>query len=179
MLFDSWSDIGRVLVLGAVAYLAMVIVLRLSGKRTLAKLNAFDLVITVALGSVMATIALSSDVSLAEGVAAIGLLIAAQWLVSWASVHTSIVQRLVRSEPSLVFDDGRFDESALRRVRLTQGEVLQAIRASGTGDLESVAAVVLETDGSLSVVTSQRCATASALPRGRTKGDHPCPPSTI
>jgi uncharacterized membrane protein YcaP (DUF421 family) len=142
-----------------------VIALRISGKRTLAKLNAFDLVITVALGSVLATIALSSDVSLIEGVAAIALLVTAQWTVSWASVRTSLARRLVRAEPTVVFDDGHFDDTTLASVRLTRGEVLQAIRASGCGDLEMVAAVVLETDGNLSVVTAERCDTASALPR--------------
>ncbi len=164
MWFDGWSDVVRVVVLGASAYVVMVIVLRVSGKRTLAKLNAFDLVVTVALGSVLATIALSSDVSLIEGVAAIALLVAAQWIVSWASVRTSLARQLVRAEATVVFD-GHFDDTALARVRLTRGEVFQAIRASGCGDLELVAAVVLETDGSLSVVTAERCHTASAMPR--------------
>jgi uncharacterized membrane protein YcaP (DUF421 family) len=164
MLFDGWSDVVRVVVLGALAYAVMVVVLRVSGKRTLAKLNAFDLVITVALGSVLATIALSSDVSLIEGVAAIALLVAAQWTVSWASVRTSLARRLVRAEATIVLSHGRFDDTMLSRVRLTRGEVLQAIRASGCGDLEMVAAVVLETDGSMSVVTTDRSRTGSAMP---------------
>jgi len=130
----------------------------------LAKLNAFDLVVTVALGSVLATIALSREVSLADGVAAITVLVAAQWVVSWASVHTSVAQRMVRAEATVVFHDGRFDDVVLSRVRLTRGEVCQAIRSSGCGDLELVAAVVLETDGSLSVVAADRCHTASAMP---------------
>ncbi len=165
MLFDGWSDVARVLLLGAFAYMVMVVVLRGSGKRTLAKLNAFDLVVTVALGSVLATIALSGDVSLIEGVVAIGLLVAAQWAVSWASVRKPLARRLLRAEASIVFDDGRFDDSVLTSERLTRGEVLQAIRASGCGDVERVAAVVLESDGSLSVVTNDRCTTASAIPR--------------
>ena len=135
------GDVGRVVGLGAAAYVVMVIVLRVSGKRTLAKLNAFDLVVTVALGSVLATIALSSDVSLVDGVAAIVVLVAAQWAVSWASVHTSLAQRMVRAEATVVFPHGRFDDAALSKVRLTRGEVCQAIRSSGCGDLEPVAAV--------------------------------------
>ena len=164
MLFDGWSEIARVMVLAASAYLAMVIALRISGKRTLAKLNAFDLVITVALGSVLATIALSSDVSLIEGVAAILLLVAAQWAVSWASVRTSLARRLTRAEASIVFADDVFDDTTLERERLTRGEVLQAIRASGCGDIELVAAVVLETDGSFSVIASAQSGDLTALP---------------
>lgn len=122
MLFEGWSDVLRVVVLGALAYVVMVIVLRISGKRMLAKLNAFDLVTTVALGSVLATIALSSDVSPTEGVAAIALLMAAPWAVSWASVRTSLSRRLVRAEATVVVDDGHFDHATLARVRLTRGE---------------------------------------------------------
>lgn len=106
MFFDRWSDVARVVVLGVLAYTAMVVVLRVSGKRTLAKLNAFDLVVTVALGSVLATIALSSEVSLLEGFAAIAVLVVAQWVVSWVSVHKPPARRLVRAEATVVFDHG-------------------------------------------------------------------------
>ena len=53
MFFDSWTGLLRVLVVGGCAYSALILFLRLSGKRTLAKLNAFDLVVTVALGSII------------------------------------------------------------------------------------------------------------------------------
>jgi uncharacterized membrane protein YcaP (DUF421 family) len=65
MWFDTWSDVLRVLAVGAAAYGALVPPLRVSGKRTLAKLNAFDWVVSVALGSTLATILLSSDVAAA------------------------------------------------------------------------------------------------------------------
>lgn len=64
MFFNAWSDIGRVLVVGGLAYAGLVLLLRLTGKRTLSKMNAFDLVVTVALGSTLATILLSKDVAL-------------------------------------------------------------------------------------------------------------------
>jgi hypothetical protein len=78
MWFDSWSDIARILAVGAAAYLALVVLLRISGKRTLARLNAFDWVVSVAFGSPLATILLSSDVSWSEGVVALILLAALQ-----------------------------------------------------------------------------------------------------
>jgi uncharacterized membrane protein YcaP (DUF421 family) len=164
VLFDGWADFGRVIGVGAAGYVLTVIAVRVAGKRTLAKLNAFDLVVTVALGSVLATIALSREVSLSEGAGAIGLLVVAQWFVSWASVHVSWFGTAVRAEPSIVYDRGRFDDAALTRNRVLRAEVVQAIRASGCGDLELVAVVVLETDGSLSVVTADRCDTRTALP---------------
>ena len=71
MLFESWAGLGRVLIVGTLAYAALVLLLRISGKRTLTKLNAFDLIVTVALGSTLATVLLSSSVALAEGVVAL------------------------------------------------------------------------------------------------------------
>jgi uncharacterized membrane protein YcaP (DUF421 family) len=65
--FDDWSGLLRVLIVGVCAYLSLLVMLRGSGKRTLDKLNAFDFIVTVALGSTLATVLLSSDVALVEG----------------------------------------------------------------------------------------------------------------
>lgn len=78
MFWDGWYDLARVAVVGRAGYLALIALLRISGKRTLAKLNAFDFVVTVALGSTLATVLLTSTVSLAEGVTALGLLVGLQ-----------------------------------------------------------------------------------------------------
>jgi uncharacterized membrane protein YcaP (DUF421 family) len=67
MFFNGWESLGRTAVAGVVAYVSLIIILRFSGKRTLAKMNAFDLVVTVALGSTLATVVVSRDVVLAEG----------------------------------------------------------------------------------------------------------------
>lgn len=65
MFFENWSQILKILLTGAFAYIAIIIVLRLSGKRTLSQMNAFDFIITVALGSTLATAMLSKDTPLA------------------------------------------------------------------------------------------------------------------
>lgn len=153
MWFDSWSDLGRILVVGPLAYAALVAVLRISGARTLSKLNAFDLVITVALGSTLATILLSASVSLAEGVLGLAVLVALQYAVAWSSSRFRRFERVVKSEPVLVYRCG-FLHDVMRRARVTEDEVRQAARNSGTASLDEVAAVVLESDGSLSVLSS-------------------------
>ena len=152
MFFNGWFPLLRVLVVGVTAYAALVLLLRVSGKRTLSKLNAFDLVITVALGSTFATIVLSKDVALAEGVLALGLLIALQFAVAWLSVRSTAVGRLVKSEPTLLFYRGAFLRDAMRRERVTEGEVLAAIREQGVAAVGHVEAVVLETAGTISVL---------------------------
>ena len=152
MLFDSWAGLGRVLLVGTLAYVALVFLLRISGKRTLTKLNAFDLVVTVALGSTLATVLLSKSVALAEGVLALGLLIFLQFAIAWLSVRSPAFQGLIKAEPTLLLHRGRLLEGAMRAERITQEEVLAALRASGATDMSGVAAVVLETDGTLSVI---------------------------
>jgi uncharacterized membrane protein YcaP (DUF421 family) len=152
MLFESWYGIGRVIVIGGLAYISLVILLRVSGKRTLTKMNAFDLVVTVALGSTLATIVLSKDVALAEGITAFVLLISLQFAVTWLSVRSSAVRRLIKSDPTLLFYRGQMLQDALRSQRVTEEEVRAAVRAGSQSDLDSVEAVILETDGSFSVL---------------------------
>lgn len=152
MFFDGWSGIGRTVLIGALAYFALVLLLRISGKRTLAKMNAFDLVVTVALGSTLATILLSRDVALAEGIAAFLTLIVLQYLIAWLSVQSPGFQGLVKSEPSMLLFEGRFLEDEMRAERVTREEVIAAIRSQGIARIEDVAAVVLETDGTFTAL---------------------------
>jgi uncharacterized membrane protein YcaP (DUF421 family) len=163
MFFDNWLGLLRVLVVGVLAYLALIVLLRVSGKRTLSKMNAFDLVVTVALGSTLATILLTKDVALAEGVLAFALLIALQFLITWLSVRSATVRRFVKAEPTLLLHRGRFLEQAMQAERVTEAELRAAVRAQGVATLEDVEAVVLETDGSFNVVSKQKQEEASAL----------------
>src|SRR5690606_27730083 len=145
------------------AYICLVLFLRLSGKRTLSKLNAFDLVVTVALGSTFATVLLSKDVSLADGAAAFALLIFMQFAVTWSSTRARWVRRVVTGEPTLLFYEGKFLSANMRRTRMTPEEVKASVRAAGLGALGEVAAVVLETDGTLSVIRHGSGASGSIL----------------
>ena len=130
MLVDDWADLVRVVVVGTCSYLSLLVLLRVSGKRTLAKLNAFDFVVTVALGSTLSSVLLSSDVALAEGVTAMVLLVGLQFLVAWLSVRSRTVEGLVKSEPTLVYRDG-FLLGPMRRMRVTDDEIRQAARTAG------------------------------------------------
>jgi uncharacterized membrane protein YcaP (DUF421 family) len=152
VLYDDWSGPARVLAVGVLAYAALVLILRVSGKRTLGKMNAFDLVVTVALGSTLATILLSSDVSLAEGVTALALLIGLQYAVAHLQMRSDRFQALVKATPALLVHRGRVLRAAARRERVSDAELLQALRQHGVGRLEDAQAVVLETDGSLTVL---------------------------
>lgn len=152
MFFNSWQDIIRTVIVGIFAYIALVLMLRISGKRTLSKMNAFDLVVTVALGSTLATILLSKDVALAEGVAAFATLIGLQYVIAWLSVRSHTIRDWVKSEPTLLLHRGKFLTQMMKVNRVTEDEVRAAVRAQGITAMENVGAVVLETDGSFTVL---------------------------
>jgi len=142
MFFDGWSDILRILVIGPLTYGGLVAVLRFSGKRTLAKMNAFDLVVTVALGSTLATALLSKDISLAEGIFACALLCFLQFIVAFSAVRWPHFRDVIKSEPnsaSLAVQKW----APRRRMRLgpvtTQLAILRSGVASSTGWEQSFA----------------------------------------
>lgn len=164
MLFQDWAGVGRTALMGLLAYGAMIVMLRVSGKRTLAKLNAFDLVVTVALGSILATIILSRDVALAEGVAALLTLIGLQFALTFLSVRWPALAGLVRSEPDLLLRDGKMCDAAMRRARVTRDELLTVIRRRTQARPENVAAVILEADGSFSVIPKESAAGRAPIP---------------
>ncbi|MFT6465182.1 MAG: uncharacterized membrane protein YcaP (DUF421 family) [Halopseudomonas sp.] len=153
--FDSWATLLRTLVVAVLAYVVLIAFLRISGKRTLSKMNAFDLIVTVALGSTLATVLLSKDVALAEGALAFAMLIGLQFVVTWSSVRARWVRRWVTGEPRLLYYRGEMLDQALRNARVTVDEIEAAVRASGMAMLAQVESVVLETDGSFSVIKAR------------------------
>ena len=122
--FSDWSSTGRVVAVGVLAYAVLILVLRISGKRTLAKMNAFDLVVTVALGSALSSTLLSRTVPLVDGAVALSLLIALQFGVAWASLRARWFRKLVKSDPALLMRDGVFLDAVMRHERVDRDDVL-------------------------------------------------------
>lgn len=162
-LFKGWDSIGRVLLVGVLTYAGLLVLLRISGKRTLSKMSAFDLVVTVALGSTLSSTLVSRSTAVADGLAAMAVLIGLQFAVAWLSVRWQGFQRVVKAEPTLLFHRGRYLRRALRRERVSEDEVLSALRSSGVARAEDALAVVLETDGSFTVVSGKSDAEPTTL----------------
>lgn len=164
MITGSLYGLLRIIVVGPLAYLILIAILRASGKRTLSKMNAFDLVVTVALGSTLATVLLSKDVPLLEGVLGFAILVVLQFVIAWSTKRNGTVENAIKSEPRILLRDGKIDADALRDERITEEEIKAAVRKGGLGDLHAAAAVVLETDGSFSVIPNSDAGDGSALP---------------
>lgn len=163
MLFNGWESIIRVLLVGTLAYAAVVLVLRLSGNRTLSKMSAYDFIVTIALGSTLSSILINRNVSLAEGLAAFALLVVLQLAVSWLLIRSRLFGKAVRETPVLLLRDGVLLDAAMKNARITRSDIRSAVRKRGIGALEQVDAVVLETDGTLSVIGQSSAGSRSAL----------------
>lgn len=152
MFFDNWKAFLQIFISCISAYFIFIIWLRISGKRTLSKWNAFDFIVTISLGSILATVVLSKDTVIFEGIFAAALLIALQFIITFFSVRFDWIESLIKAKPTLLFDKGEFLSDEMKKQRVTKSEILAAIRSSGSSSLKQVEAVVLETDGSFSVI---------------------------
>lgn len=152
LFFDTWQSPFRILLIGAMTYVVLIVQLRVSGKRTLSKMNAFDFIVTVALGSTLATVLLSKDAVLLDGAVAFGLLIFLQYVITWLSVRYPQIDKMVKAQPRLLLFRGKFLWDNMKAERITEDEILAALRSQGIARVEDVGAVVLETEGNLSVL---------------------------
>jgi uncharacterized membrane protein YcaP (DUF421 family) len=148
-IFSDWTGVLRMLVIAPAAYVAVIAIVRMTGKRSLSKLNAFDFIVTVALGSTLASVITTESLALFEGVTALALLVGLQFLVTTLSVRWPAFDRVVKAEPALLLRHGRPLAAAMRRERITREELEAAVRQAGGRSLSDAEAVVLETDGTL------------------------------
>ena len=151
-MFKLFNPFVDTIILGTIAYIAIIFILQISGKRTLSKWNSFDFVVTIAFGSILSSILISTKDSFGTGLLAFAILVLFQYIFTWISVRSSLIQKLIKAEPALLLYKGQFQHQILKRERVTEGEVLAALRNNGVGAIENVDAVVLETNGSFSVI---------------------------
>jgi uncharacterized membrane protein YcaP (DUF421 family) len=149
--FDGWYDVRRTVTLSVMGFASMIIMLRVSGKRTLSKLNVFDFVFVVAVGSVFAATIIEKDVTLVEGLSGLATLIIIQVILAQLAARSETADRIINGRPALLFEHGEFIHRALKKERVTEEEIRGAIREEGVKRVEDVDAVVMENDGSLSV----------------------------
>ena len=153
-LLSDWPELLRMLVVGTLAYAALLILLRSFGKRALAKMSAYDFVTTVALGSALASAVLSKDATIEKAVVAFALLLSLQRIAAWLSIRWDWMRVLINNEPTLLVRDGALLPEAMNRERVSRTDIEAAVRSCGQRDLGQISAVILETDGSMSVIVN-------------------------
>lgn len=155
LIFSGFDVILRTLFMGIMAYAAIVIIVRVSGKRSLSQLNAFDFIVTVAIGSVLASTIINKDVTIVQGITAFLVLIILQFIISKLAVHSKKFSKYIKSKPVLLFYNNEFRYENMKKERVVENEIKQAIRSNGNGDMSDVNAVILETDGSISIINKK------------------------
>jgi uncharacterized membrane protein YcaP (DUF421 family) len=164
MFFHTWADIGRVALATTIIFLLMVALLRVVGQQALAKMSGFDMVSTVTLGSVTATVALTRGITVSEGAAVLLTVLVLQETIRWLQSRYLPVHHMVREPPRVVVWDGQLLEDRLRGTNVSADEVRAAVRKAGLRSISEVQVVVLENDGEWSVVArSDRPTDESAL----------------
>ncbi|WP_080146846.1 DUF421 domain-containing protein [Marinilactibacillus piezotolerans] len=148
----SLRSVINMIIIGTLSYMLIIFVLRISGKRTLSKMNAFDFIVTVALGSTLSSLLINFQRNLWQGIIAFCLLVFLQFLTSWLSVRFKLANKLLKSQPTMLYYNGDYDERALKKERIAKNEITQALRSQGIGSTDTVSAVILETDGTFSVL---------------------------
>lgn len=157
MWFESWYSTLHGVIRAAVAYLVIVGSLRVIGEQVLAKMSAYDMVVTITLGSVVAEIPFASDVTTVDGLAIMITFVVLQETIRWAQSRSGLARRIVAEQPRVVVWDGRLLTDRVQRWRLTVDEIRAAVRRAGVASISDVQAVVLENDGDWSVVLRRDC----------------------
>lgn len=136
----------------ALTYAAVIVMVRLFGLRSFAKMSAFDFAATIATGSLISAAAIGST-PIWSGIAAIAALLIAQAVV--AMLRRAGWRGLIDNKPVVLVLDGELRADALRRTGLVEADVAAQMRAAGVAQLSQVRAMVLETTGDVSVLTGQ------------------------
>lgn len=144
-------------------YLALAVLLRLAGKRDLAQLNSFDLVVMLLLSNVVQNAVIGSDNSLVGGLLGALVLVTFNAAIVRLSVRSDRWFRLFEGTATLLARDGRWDKSALRREGLRQADVDAALRRQNAYGVDDVQTVSLEPGGAVvaTLAPEQQSATKS------------------
>ncbi len=144
-------NVLELVVRGIVIYVALLVALRIFGKREVGQFTIYDLVFVLLVANALQPAMTSTDSSLTGGIVLIISLVAANWVVGRLDRLPS-VHRLFSPAPSVIIRDGKYLAQALAREGLTQDECEMAIREHGLEGVKDVRLGVLEQDGTISVV---------------------------
>lgn len=135
-----------------ILYLAIIVAVRLMGKRQVGEMQPAELVITILVSAVASVPMQDLDIPLAHGLVPVFTLIAAEVLVSALTLKCIPLRRLLSGKPVPVIRNGCIVQSALRKLRLSVDDLLEDLRLNGVFDLRQVAFAQIETNGQLSVL---------------------------
>ena len=144
----AWELILR----GAIIYLFLLVLLRITGKRQVGQLSPFDLVLLLVLSNAVQNAMTGNDNSIPGGIITATTLVLLNYVVSLATYRNKKLGELVEGRPELLIHNGRLYDEVLEREQLTRHELNAALRTAGCASVEEVHYAVLENNGQISVV---------------------------
>ena len=152
MPLPSGSTLIDIAVRTAVVYLALLLGLRLTGKRQVGQLTPFDFLLLLLLANAVQNAMTGPDTTLAGGLVAAATLFGANFVISWIVRHVSKSEHLIEGTPTILIRHGQILTPNLVREGITRDDLLRALREHGVETVEDVRSAVLEVDGSVSVL---------------------------
>jgi uncharacterized membrane protein YcaP (DUF421 family) len=151
----TWHGAGVIAWKTIAVYAFLIVGLRLLGKRELGQMSLYDLVLIVILGNAVQNAMINNDNTLGGGIVAAAVLLIANRILNFALTKSSRAERYLVGEPVLLVSDGAPITSAMERERITQDQLDAALREHGYDNLDGIHAVILEVDGTMSVIPRQ------------------------
>ncbi len=154
----SHPDFGGALAIAAktaIIYLALIIGLRLLGKRELGQMSIYDLVLIVLIANAVQNAMVGQDTTLFGGLVAALTLLVIDRLFTYLMIHSTRARKLMVGEPVLVVRDGKLLTGPMDREGITRNHILAAMREHGIAELSAIQMAVLEVDGAISIVPKE------------------------
>lgn len=149
--------------MAALAYPFLILLLRMSGKRSITNVNIFDFIITVTYGATLSSVITSDKVSFADGVAVLSMLTLLQYIVSKTAARSRRFSDFIKASPVFLYYEGNFNEKQMNKNRLRKQDLRGKVRQQGMSSFENVEAIVLEGDGSVSIIKKEDVKSKDAL----------------
>ena len=150
-MFQLPLPVAEKLLRPVIVYLALVLLLRLFGKRELAQLNPFDLVVLLSLSNTVQNAIIGDDNSVSGGVIGAFSLLAINWIVVRLLFRSPRLTRMLEGRPTVLIRNGQIDRKAMRRESLTHEELIEVIHGQGVEYVSQVHRCELEPNGTFYV----------------------------
>jgi uncharacterized membrane protein YcaP (DUF421 family) len=151
-IFQPGESLFLIVLRTTLVYLALLVGLRLAGKREIGQMTVFDLVVLLLLANAVQNAMVGADVSLTGGVLAAVVLLAANAIVAQLRLRFPGLRHWVEGTPTILILRGKTLPTNLRREGLDDETLITALREHGLSSLEEVEMAVLEIDGTISVI---------------------------
>lgn len=136
---------------GAIVYIFLLVLIRMTGKRQTGQLAPFDLVLLLVLSNAVQNSMNGGDNSILGGLISAVTLVGLHYLVALATYKNKTIEAIVESRPQVLIHNGVLYQDVMEKERLTQHELDAALRAAGCSSIEGVHSAVLENNGQISV----------------------------